>query len=136
MLSDDFPDFPSTEEARQALAESDAMIREVRAQRGQRTTPTPTPTLHDPTDKGADQFQPHRSGYGGEGDAVQEKLARNGGTTPAGWAARLYQRIDALEAEREALRTLIASDAHAMTFQTMGHYRTALLKALTTEPAP
>jgi hypothetical protein len=41
------------------------------------------------------------------------------------------------EAERDAarthageLRTLIADDAYAMTFQTLGQYRSALLKAL------
>lgn len=36
----------------------------------------------------------------------------------------------AVAAERERLRALIADDASAMTYQTMGQYRSALLKAL------
>ena len=39
------------------------------------------------------------------------------------------QRI-AVAAERERLRALIADDASAMTYQTMGQYRSALLNTL------
>lgn len=39
------------------------------------------------------------------------------------------QRLSAVEAEREALLSLIADDAFASSFQTMAQYRSALLKA-------
>lgn len=38
---------------------------------------------------------------------------------------------EALAAEREQMRALIADDAWALTFQTLGQYRSALLRALT-----
>ena len=41
----------------------------------------------------------------------------------------------ALERELNSLRALIADDAYAMTFQTMGQYRTALLASAPAEKA-
>ena len=44
-------------------------------------------------------------------------------------AASVREAIQqAVEAEREAFRSQVANDAQAMTFQTMGQYRTALLQ--------
>lgn len=44
------------------------------------------------------------------------------------------QMCAAILAEREQLRRLVLDDAWAMTFQTMGQYRTALAKAISKEP--
>jgi hypothetical protein len=41
--------------------------------------------------------------------------------------------LAAVEAERDRLVSIVADDAYAMTFQTMGQYRTALLKAIRSE---
>ena len=43
--------------------------------------------------------------------------------------SRLRDEVKALRAERDALLSLIADDAFASSFQTMGQYRSALLKA-------
>lgn len=48
----------------------------------------------------------------------------------AGVIVRLQKRLAAHESERERLTRLIADDAYAITFQTMGQYRSALLRAL------
>jgi hypothetical protein len=45
-----------------------------------------------------------------------------------------YTIMGAVEAEREQLRSLIADDAYACTFQSMAQYRAALLKALAGHP--
>lgn len=42
----------------------------------------------------------------------------------------LLDHTAALTQQLAAARMLVANDAHAVTFQTMGQYRTALLKAL------
>lgn len=49
-------------------------------------------------------------------------------------AAAELRRLSKIEADNEALRRLIADDGYAMTFQTMGQYRTALLKAMAARP--
>lgn len=54
------------------------------------------------------------------------------------WAKRFEAesaRAVAAEAARDEARRLIASDAWAISFQTMGQYRTALLRALSLRPA-
>ena len=51
--------------------------------------------------------------------------------TFAGWEHSCRQAWSVGRAdERERMRALIADDAAAMTFQTMGQYRSALLQAL------
>jgi hypothetical protein len=42
----------------------------------------------------------------------------------------LRERLAKVQAERDELRALIANDAHACTFQSLGQYRTALLAAI------
>ena len=46
------------------------------------------------------------------------------------YVAELLAEVDRLKAEREALRALIADDVWAVTFQSFGQYRTALLAAM------
>jgi hypothetical protein len=54
----------------------------------------------------------------------------------SGWMAEHNAKLSALTAERDRLllqmdnlRSRISNDAYAMSFQTMGQYRTALLNA-------
>jgi len=65
--------------------------------------------------------------------ALAEQFERNVGYASRGEARNLREAALALRAwltERERMRRLVRDDYYACTFQTMGQYRTALLKAL------